>query len=287
MLAKTQLALSLIFLGFYTEAQPLNKEIAKPAKEVAYKLVWADEFNTNGPPDSENWVFEEGFKRNEEMQWYQRDNAYCKDGLLIIEGRKEQRPNPTYDAASQDWGKKRQQIAYTSSSINTRKKHSWQYGRFEVRAKIPVDNGLWPAFWTLGVEGQWPANGEIDIMEYYKGKILANIACGTSRAYQAEWYSKTKDITELGGKAWADQFHVWRMDWDENEIALYVDDLVMNKVPLSKLKNKDSKGDNPFMQPHYILLNLAMGGLNGGDITSDTPFPARFEVDYVRVYQKE
>lgn len=265
----------------------VKDERGKQIENPRYQLVWADEFNTNGPPDPKNWTFEEGFKRNEEIQWYQQDNAYCKDGVLIIEGRKEQKPNPTYDTTSRDWGKKRQQINYTSSSINTREKHSWQYGRFEMRARIPIDNGFWPAFWTLGVAGQWPANGEIDIMEYYKGKILANIACGTSRAYQAKWYSRTKDIIELGGNSWAAQFHVWRMDWDESEIALYVDDLLMNKVSLSNLKNRDGKGNNPFMQPHYILLNLAMGGLNGGDVTTETPFPVRFEVDYVRVFQKQ
>jgi beta-glucanase (GH16 family) len=77
------------------------------------------------------------------------------------------------------------------------------------------------------------------------------------------------------------------MDWDETAIALYVDDILMNKVALDKLVNKDGTGVNPFNQPHYMLLNLAMGGMNGGSITSKTTFPARFEVDYVRVYQKK
>ncbi len=76
------------------------------------------------------------------------------------------------------------------------------------------------------------------------------------------------------------------MDWDENEIALYLDDQLLNKVVLNKLVNKDGSGVNPFKQPHYMLLNLAMGGMNGGDLTN-TKFPNRFEVDYVRVYQKK
>ncbi|MBD0374024.1 MAG: glycoside hydrolase family 16 protein, partial [Flavisolibacter sp.] len=189
------------------------------------------------------------------------------------------------EAGSSDWRKNRERIAYTASSINTSGKHTWQYGRFEMRGRIDIGPGLWPAWWTLGVAGQWPANGEIDIMEYYRNKLLANIACiGPDK--KAEWYSKTIPVDSLGGEAWAATFHIWRMDWDENSIALYMDDLLMNKVELSKLVNKDGSNINPFKQPHYLLLNLAMGGTNGGD-TGNTKFPNRFEVDYVRVYQKQ
>lgn len=153
-----------------------------------------------------------------------------------------------------------------------------------MRGKIDISKGLWPAWWTLGVSGNWPANGEIDIMEYYKGKMLANVACiGPDK--KAEWYSNTFSTDSLGGKKWADEFHVWRMDWDENSISLFMDDQLLIKTPLEKLVNKDGSGINPFNQPHYMLLNLAMGGMNGGDL-GDTKFPNRFEVDYVRVYQK-
>ncbi|MEP7231909.1 MAG: glycoside hydrolase family 16 protein [Ginsengibacter sp.] len=254
------------------------------AKE-GYELVWADEFDNDGPPDSVNWKFEKGFVRNEEDQWYQEENAFCKNGFLIIEGRKESRPNPLYQAGSENWKQKRQQISYTSSSINTSHTHSWQYGRFVMRGRIDISSGLWPAWWTLGVNGRWPANGEIDIMEYYRKKLLANIAC-KDKDGKAEWYSNKFPVDSLGGRQWASQFHVWRMDWDENEIALYLDDQLLNKVVLNKLVNKDGSGVNPFKQPHYMLLNLAMGGMNGGDLTN-TKFPNRFEVDYVRVYQKE
>ncbi|GAA4804686.1 hypothetical protein GCM10023231_37260 [Olivibacter ginsenosidimutans] len=255
-------------------------------KDADYQLVWSDEFDKDGAPNPENWQFEQGFVRNQELQWYQRDNAWCEGGLLIIEARKEEKANPSYERGSKQWAKQRKNITYTSASINTYHRHSWQYGRFEMRARIDISAGLWPAFWTLGVNGQWPSNGEIDIMEYYQGKILANIACGTSKPYQAEWYSKTKAVSELGGKAWASQFHVWRMDWDEESIALYVDDLLLNKVPLSELINKDGSDTNPFKQAHYILLDLAMGGMNGGDVAGTT-FPNRYEIDYVRVYQKK
>ncbi|SFB79674.1 Glycosyl hydrolases family 16 [Parapedobacter composti] len=251
-----------------------------------YQLVWSDEFDGDGPVDTSHWRFEKGFVRNQEDQWYQEENAYRKDGLLIIEARKESKPNPTYKAGSTHWGQARKTIAYTGASINTRGKHSWQYGRFEMRARIPIGGGLWPAFWTLGVKGEWPSNGEIDIMEYYRGMILANIACGTRERWKAEWYSKTMPVDSLGGEAWADEFHVWRMDWDETEIALYVDDMLMNRVPLDQLVNKDGTGFNPFKQPHYILLNFALGGMNGGKI-DDSLLPAKYEIDYVRVYQRK
>ena len=250
-----------------------------------YKLVWADEFNNDGKPDTSNWRYESGFVRNQEWQWYQQENAWCEKGLLIIEGRREQKSNPNYEAGTNDWRKNRQQIQYTSSSMKTSGKHAWQYGRFEMRGRIDVSSGLWPAWWTLGVSGRWPANGEIDIMEYYRGKMLANIACASAVPNKPEWFSNTFSVDSLGGKAWAATFHTWRMDWDEKEIALFMDDVLLNKVSMNKLVNKDGSGLHPFKQPHYMLLNLAIGGMNGGDPTN-TLFPNRFEVDYVRVYQK-
>jgi len=266
-------------------ATPANRQ-EKDSLADGYKLVWQDEFNKDGAPDTAYWRFENGFVRNQELQWYQTENAYCKNGYLIIEGRREARVNPVYEAGSNDWKKKRDSIHYTSSSINTRGKQIWKYGRFVMRGRIDISAGLWPAWWTLGVAGKWPSNGEIDIMEYYNSKLLANIACGTETPNKAEWFSKTKPTDSLGGAAWASQFHIWRMDWDENSIKLYVDEQLMNSVELSKLVNKDGTGINPFTQSHYMLLNLAIGGANGGD-PSRTKFPNKFEVDYVRVYQKQ
>ncbi len=268
-------------MGLYSQLPSKAKD--KMATD-GYQLVWADEFNRDGPPDSTSWRFEKGFVRNQELQWYQRQNAYCNSGLLVIEGRRETRANPLYEAGSSNWKKNRAQITYTSSSINTAGKLSWRYGRFVMRGRISISKGLWPAWWTLGVAGDWPANGEIDIMEYYNNKVLANVAClGADK--KAEWYSVTKPADSLGGNTWAAKFHIWRMDWNEQSIALYMDDQLMNKVELTKLVNKDGSGVNPFKQSHYMLLNLAMGGMNGGD-PSTTVFPSRFEVDYVRVYQQ-
>ncbi|MFP5082134.1 family 16 glycosylhydrolase [Pedobacter sp. JCM 36344] len=273
----------LVFLTSYVFGQ--NQNATSAYLNDGYKLVWAEEFNKNGKPDPSDWKYEKGFVRNEENQWYQEENAWCENGILIIEGRKEDRPNPLYASGSKDWRISREKITHTSSSINTSGRHSWKFGRFVMRGKINVSSGLWPAWWTLGETGEWPSNGEIDIMEYYKGNVLANIALGTSARYKAKWYSKITPVKELGGKDWAARFHVWRMDWTEADISLFVDDELMIKVSMAALNNKDSIGLNPFKQPHYMLLNLAMGGLNGGEL-SNTKFPNRFEVDYVRVYQK-
>jgi beta-glucanase (GH16 family) len=251
-----------------------------------YELVWSDEFNIDGRPDTSKWRYEKGFVRNHELQWYQPENAWCEDGKLIIEARKEQRSNPNFEEGSRDWKKNRPTIDYTSSCLLTRKTASWQYGRFEMRGRIDIRSGLWPAWWTLGVSQRWPANGEIDIMEFYRGHLLANIACLNQSGYSAKWYGKKYRTDSMGGKAWADQFHVWRMDWSDQEIALFLDDRLLNRVPVDSLYNRDGSGFNPFRQPHFMLLNLAIGGDNGGDPTG-TSFPNRFEVDYVRVYQRK
>lgn len=251
----------------------------------AWQLVWADEFNNSGRPDPQNWTYETGFVRNQEAQWYQPENARCEAGLLIIEARREPKPNPNYAAQSPDWQKNRPQAEYTSASLTTRGQHHWQYGRWEMRAKIDTRAGLWPAFWTLGVTGEWPHNGEIDIMEYYRDSLLANAAWGAAERYQANWNTTKKALTAFADPAWAKQFHVWRMDWDERYIRIYVDGLLLNSVDLTKTMNQDAAGQNPFHQPHYMLLNVAVGGTNGGN-ASATAFPARMEVDYVRVYQK-
>lgn len=255
---------------------------AQSSRKDGYKLVWSAEFNQNGRPDTATWNDEHGFVRNHEDQWYQPQNAYCKDGKLIIEAKKAHLPNPWYAAGSRDWRRKRKWITYTSASLNTSGHKSWQYGRFVMRAKIDTANGLWPAFWTLGVKGSWPSNGEIDIMEYYRGHLLANVARGTDRPHVAKWFSVRKPVASFGD-GWSKRFHIWRMDWDEKQIKLYVDNFLMNEVPLDSLVNPD--GVNPFRQPHYILVNLAIGGDNGGN-PANTSFPSKYEIDYIRVYQK-
>lgn len=251
-----------------------------------YELVWAEEFNKDGSPDPCNWTYERGFVRNQELQWYQPDNANCENGLLVIEGKREKEPNPRYRPGSNNWKQSREFIEYTSASMTTRGLHNWMYGRFEMRGRIDTRDGLWPAFWTLGITGNWPGNGEIDIMEYYKGTLLANAAWASDKPWTAKWDDTKKPLSEFNDPNWSDKFHIWRMDWDSESIELYVDDLLLNKVNLNETINQDAQGKNPFHQPHYIILNLAIGGAAGGD-PSKTDFPAKFEVDYVRIYQKK
>lgn len=271
------------FAGLSVVAQHQKQPMPPVLTADGFKLVWAEEFNGKGAPNQANWTYELGFERNEELQWYQRENARCENGKLIIEAKREKKTNPNFKEGSNDWKKNRKEANYTSASIKTQGLHSWLYGRFVMRGKIDIRDGIWPAWWTLGIKGSWPATGEIDMMEYYRKKLLANIAfMGADR--KDAWFSTEKNIDSLGGQAWADQFHIWRMDWDENSIALYIDNQLLNKVSLDKLVNQNGTNINPFKQPHYMLLDLAIGGKQGGD-PSKTSFPARFEVDYVRVYQ--
>ncbi|MEY8244927.1 BNR-4 repeat-containing protein [Heminiphilus faecis] len=260
-----------------------------------WELIWSEEFDRDGAPDSTVWNYETGFVRNGEAQWYQPENAYCRNGKLIIEGRDikaEKRKNPNYKPGRNDW-RNREYIDYTSASINTRGKKEWLYGRFEVRAKIPTAGGAWPAIWLLGSGQPWPSCGEIDMMEYYRiggvPHILANACWGTDKQYAAKWNSKTVPFSRFSDKDpdWADKFHTWRMDWDEDFINLYLDDELLNAIPLSNTVNGSiGKGSNPFRNPQYLLLNLALGGNNGGKI-DDNALPMKYEVDYVRVYKKK
>lgn len=259
------------------------------------KLVWSDEFNTDGLLDSKVWNYEEGFKRNHEAQWYQKANAYCKDGNLVIEARKEKksRRNPGFRKNSSRWPENIEKIHYTSASVNTAEKKEFLYGRVEVRAKIPTAGGAWPAIWLLGRGMDWPSNGEIDMMEYYRRQgvphILANACWGTDKPWTAKWNSKAIPFTHFTDRdaQWADKFHVWRMDWDEQSIRLYLDDELLNEISQAEAVNgKLGNGEQPFKKPQYLLLNLALGGDNGGEIV-DSALPMKYLIDYVRVYQKK
>lgn len=252
-----------------------------------YKIVWADEFNQDGPPDPKNWVFENGFVRNHEAQWYQKENAVCRDGHLFITGREDIKRNPGYVKGSTDPAETKF-IEFTSSSLMTKGLHQWTMGRFVARAKIAHGEGMWPAFWMVGAMGEWPSSGEIDIMEYYQDKILANVAHGTDTRWNAKWHSTKTRIRELGGEKWLNEFHLWRMDWDTKSIRLYVDDRLLNETRLTETNNAHTKWGpkNPFHHPHYMILNLALGGDNGGDMEK-AKLPAEYIIDYVRVYQRD
>lgn len=268
---------------------------AAPAAYSGYRLVWSDEFNTDGKP-SADWSAERGFVRNNELQWYQADNATVSGGCLVIEARRERKPNPGYEEGSKDWRRSRQYAEITSSSLTTAGKREFMYGRFEVRAKIPVDAGSWPAIWLLGNKWEWPQNGEIDILEFYISEgtrsILANACWGGTQRWNAVWDSSVTPLWHFLAKDshWADKFHLWRMDWDSKFIRIYLDDELLNEIDLSKTVNRGFGGntENPFSNSEkgfgaYLLLNLAVGG-NGGEPDLSC-FPLRYYVDYVRVYQ--
>ena len=261
-------------------------------RKDGWELVWSDEFNNIGTPDKNVWSFENGFVRNEELQWYQGDNATCDNGILTIEGRKERVKNPFYKPESNYWKENREFAEYTSTSMITSGQKEFLYGRFLIRAKIPAVKGSWPAIWTLGTKYEWPNCGEIDLLEYYRvndePSILANTCWGDNGRYQQVWDSEIIPFSNFTDKDpdWADKFHVWRMDWCEDYIRLYIDDVLVNETALENTFNKGTGFfKNPFRQPHYLLLNLALGG-NGGD-PDTTTFPLKYEIDYVRVYQKK
>ena len=233
--------------------------------------TWSDEFDDSGPPNPAFWTFERGYVRNNELQWYQSNNAWQESGNLIIEARRN------------DNG-----YAYTSSSIVSANKYSFQYGRMQVRAKIPCYNGSWPAIWTLGDNGEWPSNGECDIMEYYAtDSILANCARGTTTRWRAAWDAVKKPVSTFtpNNPNWRNEYHIWTMQWDDQNVRLYVDNYLMNTIPQTWLVNAVTTWGpaEPFKQPHHLLLNLAIGS-NGGN-PANTTFPLRYEVDHVRVWE--
>ncbi len=247
----------------------------EPPKE--WKLVWADEFDYTGLPDPEKWEFEEGMLRNNEEQCYTRnrkENAWVEGGVLTITGRKERFANPRYKPG----GRRPEFAEYTSASLRTRDRKSWQYGRIEMRAKLPQGRGVWPAFWTLGAEGRWPSAGEIDIMEFVghtPDSIHATLHWQGGGRHQSLGGRKTVD------RPW-DDFHVYAVEWDTEHMNFFYD---REQFYHYDVLIADDKGYNGFRRPHFILLNLALGGQWGGEI-DDSIFPQTYVVDYVRVYQE-
>ncbi|KEO75783.1 glycoside hydrolase family 16 protein [Anditalea andensis] len=252
-----------------------------------YVLVWNDEFNVDGRPDSTNWSYETGFVRNHELQYYRPENAAIEEGKLIIYGKREKVKNDAYDTLSKDWREVDEWAGYTSASLITHGKKAFTYGIFEIRAKIPTALGMWPVIWTMGENRDWPANGEVDIMEYYRWRglptILANVAWEGPKN-KVQWADRKIPLSHFLSKDadWTDNFHIWKMEWTPELIRLYLDDELLNELALKETINPD--GYNPFHHPHYILINLAMG-VQGGD-PSHSDFPQLFEIDYVRVFQK-
>jgi beta-glucanase (GH16 family) len=272
-------ALAFLFIAGGLRAQT-PADSAAPTPPPGYKLVWSDEFghDPDGLPDPTKWSYEEGFIRNNESQYYTKarlENARVENGQLIIEGRKEAYSPPG------DYAGLPVMAHYTSAALETIGKADWQYGRIEVRAKLPAGKGVWPAIWTLGSNIHqigWPRCGEIDIMELVgkePGIIHGTLHYFVNGKHASIGHQLPVDHPEAG-------FHVYAAEWTPDRIDLFVDD---QKYVSFNTSLADDNGQNPFRKPHYLILNLALGGNWGGPI-DDSIFPQRMTVDYVRVYQK-
>ncbi len=254
------------------------------ARELKWQLVWSDEFNYNGLPDQTKWSYEEGFIRNHEMQYYtqaRKKNARVENGMLVIEAKKENFQNSRYQANSNKWQRQRQFATYTAASLTTLNKASWKYGRIEVRAKLPQGKGVWPAIWTLGenclVVG-WPHCGEIDIMEFFGKKpqeIQANVHYAANNTHF--WNGKKLQVSQP-----LQDFHIYAIEWYSDRIDFFFNGTRYYRFII------DSAGknpENPFHQPHYLLINFALGGIWGGAI-DNAILPQKYLIDYVRVYKR-
>jgi CubicO group peptidase (beta-lactamase class C family)/beta-glucanase (GH16 family) len=262
-----------------------------PPDELGMKLIFADSFDSAGAPDPAKWGHEIGFVRNKELQWYRPENARCEDGLLVITATREPVPNPNFAVGSDDWRMNRHAADYASASLVTKGKFEFTYGRVRMRARIDTRPGLWPAFWAKGTRHPWPVGGEIDIMEYFAGLMMANVAWAGEKAGAVQWdASRTsletiaKDAGYADMTAWSRDFHEWQFDWTETSMEFRIDGRLLNTVDLSRTINSTPDHANPFHEPQAFILNLAIGGTSGGD-PANTEFPARLEVDWIRVWQ--
>lgn len=262
----------------------MNTSEVQAQKKKGWKLIWNEEFNYKGLPDTSKWKYESGHVRNEEQQYYtvgRPENIRVEGGLLHIRGLKEAWPNAAYQPDSKAWNRKDSLAKYTSASINTEGKFAFTYGRIEVRAKLPAGGGMWPAIWMLGAEhshGGWPMAGEIDVMEFI-GNEPHNI-------YGTIHWGKTGGGHTSSGKHISmpdlhSDFHIYALEWNASEMKIMYDDSVYHRYPLSSAWIGDF---NTFQHPFYILLNMAMGAAWPGPV-DESVLPQEFLVDYVRVYQ--
>jgi beta-glucanase (GH16 family) len=239
-----------------------------------YRLVWSDEFSGDGPPDTGRWSYDTGLNKqgwhNRELQYYSNartENADVRDGMLVITARKEK-----MDSA-QDWGGQ----AYTSARLMTQGKAQWTYGFFEVRARLPCGKGSWPAIWMLGSGGDWPAVGELDILE--------QVGSDPSRVFSTVHTSAGSGSNGAGAATQvADactRFHRYQMHWTARQIQFGVD----GTAHFTYTNQGKGRAQWPFSAPQFLILNLAVGGDLGGPV-DDSIFPIQMEIDYVRVYQK-
>jgi beta-glucanase (GH16 family) len=246
------------------------------SQHKGFKLVWSDEFNYYGLPDSAKWDFETkgnetGWGNNEKQFYTHRltSNAIVKDGFLHIIARKEDKGNKNY----------------TSARLSTSEKFNFTYGRVDVKAKLPSGTGTWPAIWMLGQSRKttkWPDCGEIDIMEhvgYEKDSIH-----GTVHTAAYNHIKRTQKGNAVFIENPYNKFNIYSIIWDKDKIEF----LLNNKVYFVFKNESRTKAEWPFDDPFYLILNVAVGGNWGGKKGIDnTVFPATMVIDYVRVFQKK
>jgi len=230
----------------------------------AWKLVWSDEFNYTGLPDSTKWRHETGNVRNNELELYtfrRLKNSKVENGNLLITACKE-----NYQGAN-----------YTSARLSTDSLFNFTYGKIEARLKAPKGQGIWPAFWLLGQNINHvgsPQCGEIDIMEHVKNENII---------HSAMHWDKNGLISFEGTKECdVQEFHIYTVEWNKNRIKWYLD----GKKYLDGKINAKKQNADEFRKPFYIILNLAVGGNWPGKPDDTTVFPAVMSIDYIRLYQK-
>ncbi|MBU3027787.1 family 16 glycosylhydrolase [Zobellia galactanivorans] len=260
--------------------ETFNVEVYK-SNEAFNTLVFSDEFEYEGKPDPEKWHYQvippnNGSWHNNELQHYtnRSENSFVSDGTLKIRAIKEKY---TFEGSTKD---------YTSARMNS--KFAFTYGKVEVRAKLPSKKGTWPAIWTLGANSnetgnyfgeqygnaEWPACGEIDILEqngWDKESTIAHFHWSDLNSDEYQNLGGTTPITNASGS-----FHVYSLEWNASAMKVFLDDTLVYE-----LKNSQN---TPYNAPHYLLLNIAMGGTLGGDIPENFTDDI-FEIDYVRIYQ--
>jgi beta-glucanase (GH16 family) len=251
----------------------------QPPSRAGWTLTWSDEFNApdGSPIDNTKWILETGGNGwgNQELEYYttRSENSFQQGGNLVIKALQEKYAGA--DGVTRD---------YTSARLKTAGKFSKKYGRFEARIKIPRGQGIWPAFWMLGDDIDkigWPKCGEIDIMENI-GKE-PSLVHGT---IHGPGYSGDKGPSSpfaLPDNArFADDFHVYAVEWEPRAIRFYVDDhLYSTRTPAELPAGAKWVYDHPF----FLLLNVAVGGSWPGNPDATTQFPQTMLVDYVRVYK--
>jgi beta-glucanase (GH16 family) len=255
--------------------------ILPTAAQATWALVWSDEFNGT-TLDAANWTPDIGNGcpslcgwGNNELQYYRSQNVAVTGGNLVLTARAE-----SYGGAS-----------FTSGKVTTRGKHSFLYGRIEMRAKLPTGGGMWPAFWMMPQDdayGGWAASGETDIMESANATTSVGGALHFGGSYPAN--TSTSSSYSLGGANFADAFHVYAVEWEPDEIRWYVDDVLYMTRTSAQWYSSAAPGNPraPFDQPFYIILNAAVGGYytgctSPGCISAD--LPQEYLIDYVRVYE--